>query len=259
MSELIFSTALIMFAGYIAGKIFKGFNPFLVAVGLLFLLFISPIFKESENEYITYAIFGFGVILNFNQPVSRLRAWFADLMNLISLRRFSASYASDIGQQKEQAEADLYRQKQDIEEEIRRQKRQAEQDIERQRREAEEAIRREAENLKREQERARSNQNKSQSNQDNSRQENNQSRQNQNQSNNSDSGHLNPQYFPDACEILGKGQGCSKNEYKVAYMKLIKLYHPDKISGLSGSRKAQAENEAKQINAAWDTIKKKLR
>jgi flagellar biosynthesis GTPase FlhF len=259
MSELIFSTALIMFAGYIAGKLFKGFNPFLVAVGLLFLLFMYPVFMESENEYVIYAIFGFGVILNFDQPVSRLRAWFTDLMNLISLRRFSASYANDIGQQKEQAEADLYRQKHEVEEEIRRQKRQAEQDIERQRREAEEAIRQQAENLKREQEKARSNHNKSQSSQDNSRQENNQNRQNQNQSQNTDSGHLNPQYFPDACGILGKGEGCSKKEYKVAYMQLIKLYHPDKISGLSGSRKAQAENEAKLINAAWDTIKKKLK
>ena len=258
MSELIFTTALVMFAGYLAGKLFKGFNPFLVAIGLLFLLFMYPVFMESENEYVTYAIFGFGVILNFNQPVSRLRAWFADLMNLISLRRFSASYANDIGQQKEQAEADLYRQKHEVEEEIRRQKRQAEQDIERQRREAEEAIRRESENLKREQERARSN-NKSQNSQDNSRQENNQNRQSQNKSKNTDSGHLNPQYFPDACEILGKGEGCILKEYKVAYMQLIKLYHPDKISGLSGSRKAQAENEAKLINAAWDTIKKKLK
>lgn len=259
MSELIFTTALVMFAGYLAGKLFKGFNPFLVAIGLLFLLFMYPVFMESENEYVTYAIFGFGVILNFNQPVSRLRAWFADLMNLISLRRFSASYANDIGQQKEQAEADLYRQKHEVEEEIRRQKRQAEQDIERQRREAEEAIRRESENLKREQERARSNNNKSQNSQGNSRQENNQNRQRQNQSKNTDSGHLNPQYFPDACEILGKGEGCILKEYKVAYMQLIKLYHPDKISGLSGSRKAQAENEAKLINAAWDTIKKKLK
>lgn len=258
MSELIFTTALVMFAGYLAGKLFKGFNPFLVAIGLLFLLFMYPVFMESENEYVTYAIFGFGVILNFNQPVSRLRAWFADLMNLISLRRFSASYANDIGQQKEQAEADLYRQKHEVEEEIRRQKRQAEQDIERQRREAEEAIRRESENLKREQERARSN-NKSQNSQDNSRQENNQNRQSQNKSKNTDSGHLNPQYFPDACEILGKGEGCILKEYKVAYMQLIKLYHPDKISGLSGSRKAQAENETKLINAAWDTIKKKLK
>lgn len=258
MSELIFTTALVMFAGYLAGKLFKGFNPFLVAIGLLFLLFMYPVFMESENEYVTYAIFGFGVILNFNQPVSRLRAWFADLMNLISLRRFSASYANDIGQQKEQAEADLYRQKHEVEEEIRRQKRQAEQDIERQRREAEEAIRRESENLKREQERARSN-NKSQNSQDNSRQENNQNRQSQNKSKNTDSGHLNPQYFPDACEILGKGEGCILKEYKGAYMQLIKLYHPDKISGLSGSRKAQAENEAKLINAAWDTIKKKLK
>ena len=36
-------------------------------------------------------------------------------------------------------------------------------------------------------------------------------------------------------------------------------YQIKEISGLSGSRKAQAENEAKLINAAWDTIKKKLK
>lgn len=244
MSELIFTTALVMFAGYIAGKLFKGFNPFLVAIGLLFLLFMYPFFIESENEYVTYAIFGFGLILNFDQPVSRLRAWFADLINLISLRRFSASYSNDIGQQKEQAEAELYRQKHEVEEEIRRQKHQAEQDIERQRKEAEEAIRKEQESFRREQERARSNQNTNQQKTDSTQ---------------NDAGYLNPQKFADACEILGLGQGCTLKEYKSAYMTLIKLYHPDKISGLTGSRKRQAEHETQQINAAWDTIKKKLK
>jgi flagellar biosynthesis GTPase FlhF len=259
MSDLIFSTALIMFAGYVTGKIFKGFNPFLVAIGLLFLLFISPIFTESKNEYIAYAAFGFGLILNFNQPVTRLRYWLHDFVELISLRRLATNYADNIDQQKADAEAELNRKKREIEEELRRQKREAEEDIDRQRKEAEDAIHRESENFKREQERARSNRNNSQSNKDHSRQENSQSRQDKSNFNHSDSGYLDPQKFPDACEILGKGQGCSLKEYKAAYMRLIKLYHPDKISGLSGARKAQAEDEAKQINAAWNTIKKKLK
>ncbi|WP_426359680.1 hypothetical protein ACPUVO_05495 [Pseudocolwellia sp. HL-MZ19] len=270
MSELIFTTALVMFAGYLAGKLFKGFNPFLVAIGLLFLLFMYPVFIESENEYVTYAIFGFGVILNFNQPVSRLRSWFADLMNLISLRRFSASYANDIGQQKEQAEADLYRQKQEIEEEIRRQKRQAEQDIERQRREAEEAIRRESENLKREQERAekqrrdekrRSQQSNSQSRQSNTQNRHSSSGNSQNsQSSNRDSSHLDPTSFANACEIMGKGQGCQLAEYKAAYKKLVNQNHPDKVFSRTGSKaeKEKAEQKTKQLNVAWETIKKKL-
>lgn len=244
MSEILLSTALIMFAGYIAGKLFKGFNPFLVILGLLFLLYISPIFTGKDTSYFTYAIFAFGVILNFNRPVTRLKEWFADLLNLLNLRRYSANFASNIEQQKEQAEAELYRQKHEVEEELRRQKRQAEQDIERQRREAEEAIRKEQDSFRREQERARSNQN---------------SNQQKAHSTQNDAGHLNPQKFSDACEILGLGQGCTIKEYKSAYMKLMKLYHPDKIAGLAGSRKRQAEHEAQQINAAWDTIKKKLK
>ncbi|MBE0352501.1 hypothetical protein PLIP_b0192 [Pseudoalteromonas lipolytica LMEB 39] len=39
----------------------------------------------------------------------------------------------------------------------------------------------------------------------------------------------------------------------------MKLYHPDKIARLAGSLKRQVEHETQQINAAWDTIKKKLK
>lgn len=258
MTELIFGAAGFIFIGYLIGKLFKGLNPFLVILGGVMILAIAPVFLQMEQRDFATAFFVIGFILNFNRPVTKIRYWISDLFGTLSFRRERAGYVADIEQQKEQAEAELYRQKQEVEDELRRQKQQAEQDIERQRREAEEAIRREAENLKREQERARSNSKNNQNNQNDSRQESSQDRQNQNQSNSSDSGHLNPKYFPDACEILGKGQGCTKKEYKVAYMQLIKLYHPDKIAGLSGSRKAQAENEAKLINAAWDTIKKKL-
>lgn len=285
MSELLFSNALIVFAGYIAGRIFKGFNPFLVALGLLFLLFISPIFTESKNEYITYAVFGAGVILNFNRPVTRIRYWFGDLLNFVSIRRLATNYAEDIDRQKAEAEAELYRQKREVEEEIRRQKRQAEEDLERQRREAEEAIRREAENLKREQERAkaeqqqreqqeRSRQQQNRSQQSGKQQSHSQNGQNNSQSRHSTSGnnhsrrstngdtsHLDPKNFADACEILGKGQGCSKAEYKTAYKKLMNQNHPDKVYARTGSEteKAKAEQKTKQLNVAWETIQKKLK
>ncbi len=285
MSELIFTNALIIFAGYLAGKIFKGFNPFLVAIGLLFLLGISPIFTESENEYITYAVFGFGVILNFNQPVTRMRYWLSDFGNFISLRRLATNYADNISQQKAEAEAELNRQKREMEEEIRRQKRQAEEDLERQRREAEEAIRREAENLKREQERAkaeqqwreqqeRSRQQQNRNQQSGKQQSHSQSRQNNSQSRHSTSGnnhsrqssngdtsHLDPTKFADACAILGKGQGCLLKEFKAAYKKLMNLNHPDKVYARTGSEseKAKAEQKTKQLNVAWETIQNKLK
>lgn len=267
MSELIFTNALIIFAGYLAGKIFKGFNPFLVAIGLLFLLGISPIFTESENEYITYAVFGFGVILNFNQPVTRMRYWLSDFGNFISLRRVATNYADNISQQKAEAEAELYRQKREMEEEIRRQKRQAEEDIARQRREAEEKIRRDAENLKREQERAKAEQ-KKRDGQERSRQQQNRSQQSEKQqshsqnrrSSNGDTSHLDPESFADACKIFGKGQGCSLKEYRATYKKLVNENHPDKVYAKTGSKekKDKAEQKTKQLNVAWETIKKKL-
>jgi len=255
MTELLFGAAGLIFLGYIIGKLFKKFNPFLMVFGAIIILSFYPVFMQMEYRDLATACFVVGIILNFERPVTKFKYWISDLFGTLSFRRARAGYVEDIEQQKEQAEAELYRQKQQVEEELKRQKYEAEQDIDRQRRAAEEEIRRQAENLKREQERARANQ---QNNQSNNRQENTNGRQSSSSSN-TDSEHLNPQYFPDACEILGKGQGCSKKEYKVAYMQLIKLYHPDKISGLSGSRKTQAENEAKQINSAWDTIKKKLK
>lgn len=285
MSELIFTTALVMFAGYLAGKLFKGFNPFLVAVGLLFLLFMYPVFMESENEYVTYAIFGFGVILNFNQPVTRMRYWLSDFGHFISLRRLATNYSDNISQQKAEAEAELYRQKREMEEEIRRQKRQAEEDIERQRRDAEEKIRRDAENLKREQERAKAEQ-KKRDEQENSRQQQNRSQQSEKQqshsqnrqsnsqdrhstsgnnqsrqSSNGDTSHLDPKNFADACKIMGKGQGCLLKEFKAAYKKLVNQNHPDKVYARTGSEseKAKAEQKTKQLNVAWETIQNKLK
>lgn len=284
MSELIFTNALIIFAGYLAGRIFKGFNPFMVAIGLLFLLGISPIFTKSENEYLTYAVFGFGVMLNFNQPITRIRNWLSDFGNVISLRRLATNYADDISQQKAEAEAELYRQKREMEEEIRRKKREAEEDIARKRHEAEEKVRRDAENLKREQERAKAEQKKrdeqerakaeqkKRDEQESSRQQQSQNKQsshNNYERNNSqnrgkdngDTSHLDPKNFSNACEIMGKGQGCSLKEFKAAYKKLMNQYHPDKVYARTGSEseKAKAEQKTKQLNVAWETIQKKLK
>ncbi len=71
-----------------------------------------------------------------------------------------------------------------------------------------------------------------------------------------DVGPLNPTNIDDAFKILGLERGVSLSEAKQAYRTLISIYNSDKISRLSGHRKAQAEEEAKDINRAWATIKK---
>jgi len=68
---------------------------------------------------------------------------------------------------------------------------------------------------------------------------------------------LNPSILADAYEILGVPQGASLEECKKAYRLLMGLYHPDKVTQLSGSRRRQAEEETKRINASWQRIKGK--
>lgn len=66
---------------------------------------------------------------------------------------------------------------------------------------------------------------------------------------------LNPSVLADAYEILGVQQGANLEECKKAYRLLMSLYHPDKVAQLSGSRRRQAEEETKWINAAWRQVK----
>jgi flagellar biosynthesis GTPase FlhF len=247
MTEVLIVSFLMMFGGYIVGKLFVKLNPFLMIIGFIFIAITSPAFIEMDNDYYM-ACFVFGAILNFSRPVSYVR----DLFGTLSLRRAGAGYVANIEEQKQQAEADLYSQKHQVEEDLRRQKQEAEQDIQRQRREAEEAIRREAESLRRERK-------KYQQSSDNS--QGSQSRNNSQESNSStnDKRHLNPLVFADACEIMGLGQGKTLKEYKRAHHKLISQSHSDKLAGLSEELKKQEEEKAKTLNVAMGTIKKKLR
>jgi len=246
MTEILIVSFLMIFGGYIVGKLFVRLNPFLMIIGFIFMAVTAPAFIEMDNDYYM-ACFVFGAILNFSRPVSYVR----DLFGTLSLRRAGASYVANIEEQKQQAEDELYNQKHQVEEELKRQKYEAEQDIQRQRREAEEAIRREAENLRRERERHQQNSNRSQGNHS---QNNNQ----QSYSSTNDKKHLNPLVFADACEILGLSQGRTFKEYKAAYLKLMKLYHSDKLAGLSDELRKQEEEKAKTLNVAMNTIKKKL-
>lgn len=247
MTEVLFVSFLLIFGGYIVGKLFVKLNPFLMLIGFIFIAVTAPAFIKMDNNYYT-ACFVVGGLLNFSRPVSYVR----DLFGTLSLRRAGAGYVANIEEQKQQAESELYTQKRQVEEELRRQKQEAEQDIQRQRREAEEAIRREAENLRREREQYQQSSNNSQGSHS---QNNNQ----QSHSSTSNKTHLNPLVFADACEIMGLSQGKTLKEYKRAYLQLMKLYHSDKLSGLSDELRKQEEEKAKTLNVAMNTIKKKLK
>jgi len=251
MTEILIVSFLMIFGGYIVGKLFVRLNPFLMIIGFIFMAVTAPAFIKMDNDYYM-ACFVIGGLLNFNRPVTYIRSLLSDFFGTLSLRRAGASYVANIEEQKQQAEDELYNQKHQVEEALRRQKQEAEEDIQRQRREAEEAIRREAENLRRERERYQQSGNNSQSNHS----------QNKNQqSNYSASGNkqLNPLIFADACEIMGLSQGKTLKEYQRAYHKLVKLYHSDSLSGLSDELKKQEEEKAKTLNVAMNTIKKKLK
>lgn len=245
MTPLIFQAAMCMLMGYLVGKLFIKLNPVLVLIGLIVCYAIWITLQELDDQYLIVFYLLFGAILNFSQPITRTRLFLADIFGVFNLRGLRARYSSDIEMQKQQAEQELYTQKRKVEDELKRQKYEAEMDIQRQRREAEEAIKRQAENLKREQQRY-----------------SNRQRQTNNSNQNSDTSdfmHLNPLVFADACEILGLGQGCSLKQYKERYLKLMKMYHADKLSGLSEELRKQEEEKAKTLNMAMNTIKKKLR
>jgi len=56
---------------------------------------------------------------------------------------------------------------------------------------------------------------------------------------------------------LGLEVGANKEEVKKAYRKLSMQYHPDKVSHLGDEFKKIAETKMKEINAAYDFIKKR--
>ncbi|NMG08452.1 molecular chaperone DnaJ [Brasilonema sp. UFV-L1] len=60
----------------------------------------------------------------------------------------------------------------------------------------------------------------------------------------------------DAYSILGLKPGASPREVKLAYRKLIKIWHPDRFS--HPHQKQEAEEKTKQINEAYNKLKSYL-
>ncbi|MCJ7603327.1 MAG: DnaJ domain-containing protein [Desulfobulbaceae bacterium] len=59
-------------------------------------------------------------------------------------------------------------------------------------------------------------------------------------------------------EILGLQPDASFEEIKKAYRKLSMRYHPDKVVHLGEEFKGVAEEKMKEINAAYQYLKKKF-
>lgn len=58
-----------------------------------------------------------------------------------------------------------------------------------------------------------------------------------------------------AREILGVGPVASEEEIVVAYRKMARLYHPDRVEGLGPEFKELAERRMKEINAAYKELR----
>lgn len=59
-----------------------------------------------------------------------------------------------------------------------------------------------------------------------------------------------------AYDILQVSPNASMEEIKVAYRRMVRLYHPDQVSGLGQELQDVAESHMKEINAAYEELSK---
>ncbi len=58
-------------------------------------------------------------------------------------------------------------------------------------------------------------------------------------------------------EVLGVDSGASQEEISSAYRKLVQQYHPDRVADLGPELREVAEHRMKEINAAYQELKKR--
>lgn len=229
ITAIIVLSAISLGLGYLCGIFFKGLNPFLIIIGgLVFGIPSAQFLIESNSIWLTGA-FIIGYLYNYGNPFRKMYETLDELrIGWLYRRKKARSEANNYN--------DFSRQKEDFDDELNRKKKAAEEDI-----------RRQAEDLYREKERF--------------RREQEQAKNNNNSSKNDDffDMNLNPKIFADACKILGVSQDGSLKDFKQAHMRLVSMFHSDKIEKLEGVFKVQAEESVKLINVAWGTVKQKLR
>ena len=57
-------------------------------------------------------------------------------------------------------------------------------------------------------------------------------------------------------KVLGVSQGASRKEIEAAYKKQAKMYHPDRVASLAPEVREMSELRMKEINAAYDELKR---
>lgn len=227
MTAILFLSIFIGVMGFFCGRCFKGLNPFFMIFGLIIFSSVGLVLMEDQKE--AYFIpFALGFVFYYGNPFLWLKDGIADAKMSFQLAKAKSANQAQFESDYQNAEDHIRSQA----ENLNKQKAQAEAEIKK----AAEELRRQQEAFKRQKANANNNQNESPS----------------------DKG-LDPTNFSDACQILGVHAGSSLAEFKKAYRHLSSMFHPDKFAHFEGVLKSQAVENSKLINAAWVTIKRKLK
>ncbi len=64
-------------------------------------------------------------------------------------------------------------------------------------------------------------------------------------------------YAKSPYEVLGVRRGASKDEIVSKYRELVRQYHPDTVTNMAPEFREVAEQRMKEINAAYDALKRR--
>ena len=59
-----------------------------------------------------------------------------------------------------------------------------------------------------------------------------------------------------AYDVLGISPGATRAEIRAAYQRAIQEYHPDRVEGMAKELRELAEKRTKEINAAYEQLKR---